>query len=104
VLTGSVVVIFGTVVLTGSVVVIFGTVVLTGSVVVIVGSAVVIRAGTADRPATAVLARKPRKRRGVSAAARFTTPEYPFGHKTIQLEGRRAPLSLCAPDDRLPCP
>ena len=60
---GTVVVIFGSVVLTGSVVVtvgtvvvIFGSVVLTGRVVVIVGSAVVmVRAGDADRPATAVL-------------------------------------------------
>jgi hypothetical protein len=95
VLTGSVVVIFGSVVLTGSVVVIFGSVVLTGSVVVIVGSAVVIRSGAADRPGTAVPARKPRRRRGVRAAARFTALEYPIGHITIQFEGKRPSEPLC---------
>jgi hypothetical protein len=95
VLTGSVVVTFGTVVLTGSVVVTFGTVVLTGSVVVIVGSAVVIRAGSADRPGTAVLARKPRRKRGVRAAARFTALEYPIGHITIQFERKRPTEPLC---------
>jgi hypothetical protein len=92
---GSVVVTFGTVVLTGSVVVTFGTVVLTGSVVVIVGSAVVIRAGSADRPGTAVLARKPRRKRGVRAAARFTALEYPIGHITIQFERKRPTEPLC---------
>jgi hypothetical protein len=80
---GSVVVTFGSVVVTvgsvvvifGSVVVIFGSDVLTGSVVVIVGSAVVIaRAGAADGPATAVLARKPRKRTTVKVAATLTAP------------------------------
>jgi hypothetical protein len=74
---GSVVVI-GSVVVTGSVVVIFGSVVLTGSVVVIVGSAIVIaRAGAGDGRATAVLARKPRKRRTVKVAATLTAPYYP---------------------------
>jgi hypothetical protein len=92
---GSVVVTFATVVLTGSVVVTLGTVVLTGSVVVIVGSAVVIRAGSADRPGTAVLARKPRRRRGVRAAARFTALEYPIGHITIQFERKRPSEPLC---------
>jgi hypothetical protein len=95
VLTGSVVVTFGTVVLTGSVVVTFGTVVLTGSVVVIVGSAVVIRAGSADHPGTAVPARKPRRRSGVRAAARFTALEYPIGHITIQFERERPTEPLC---------
>ena len=73
---GSVVVTFGSVVVTfGSVVVTFGSVVLTGSVVVIVGSAVVIaRAGAADGPGTAVLARKPRIRRTVKGAATLTAP------------------------------
>jgi hypothetical protein len=79
----------------GSVVVTFGTVVLTGSVVVIVGSAVVIRAGSADRPGTAVLARKPRRKRGVRAAARFTALEYPIGHITIQFERKRPTEPLC---------
>ena len=79
----------------GSVVVIFGSVVLTGSVVVIVGSAVVIRSGAADRPGTAVPARKPRRRRGVRAAARFTALEYPIGHITIQFEGKRPSEPLC---------
>jgi hypothetical protein len=97
VLTGSVVVTFGTVVPTGSVVVTFGTVVLTGSVVVIVGSAVVIRAGSADRPGTAVPARKPRRKRGVRAAARFTALEYPIGHITIQFE-RKLPSEPLCPD------
>jgi hypothetical protein len=100
VLTGSVVVIFGSVVLTGSVVVIFGSVVLTGSVVVIVGSAVVIRSGAADRPGTAVPARKPRRRRGVRAAARFTALEYPIGHITIQFE-RKGPLRGSLPRSRI---
>jgi hypothetical protein len=95
VLTGSVVVIFGTVVLTVSVVVIFGSVVLTGSVVVRVGSAVVIRSGAADRPGTAVPASKPRRRRGVRAAARFTALEYPIGHITIQFERKRPSEPLC---------
>jgi hypothetical protein len=84
VLTGSVVVTFGTVVvtlgtvvLTGSVVVTFGRVVLSGSVVVTFGSVVVIRAAAAERPGTALLATKPRRRRTVRAAARFTALEYP---------------------------
>jgi hypothetical protein len=72
VLMGSVVVTFGSVVLMGSVVVTFGSVVLTGSVLVIVGSAVVIRFRAADRPGTAVLATKPRRKSAVRAAARFT--------------------------------
>jgi hypothetical protein len=73
---GSVVVTFGSVVVTaGNVVVTFGSGVLTGSVVVIVGSADVIpRAGAAGGPGTAVLARKPRKRRTVKVAATLTTP------------------------------
>ena len=81
---GTVVVTFGTVVLTGSVVVTFGTVVvtfgtvvLTGSVVVIVGSTVVIRVAAADPPGTALPPTKPRRRRAVRAAARFTALEYP---------------------------
>ena len=77
VLMGSVVVTFGSVVLMGSVVVTFGSVVLTGSVLVIVGSAVVIRFRAADRPGTAVLATKPRRKSAVRAAARFTALEYP---------------------------
>ena len=73
---GSVVVTFGSVVVTaGNVVVTFGSGVLTGSVVVIVGSADVIpRAGAAGGPGTAVLARKPRKRRTVKVAATLTAP------------------------------
>jgi len=51
--------------------------VLTGSVLVIVGSAVVIRFRAADRPGTAVLATKPRRKSAVRAAARFTALEYP---------------------------
>jgi len=63
----------GTVVAIGSVVVIFGTVVLTGRVVVICGSVVVmVRLGGVDRPATAVLATKPSRRRTVSPAADLT--------------------------------
>jgi hypothetical protein len=70
---GTVVVTLGTVVLTGSVVVIVGSVVLTGSVVVIVGSAgLMVSAGAADLPATAVLATTPRRRQAVKAAARLT--------------------------------
>jgi hypothetical protein len=50
-----------------------GSVVLTGSVVEIGGSAVVIvSCNTAERPAMAVLATKPRRRRTMRAAARLT--------------------------------
>jgi hypothetical protein len=78
VVSGNVVVTFGIVVVIGSVVVGFGSVDVTGSVVEIGGSAVVIvTCGTAERPGTAMLVRKPSRRTTASAAARLTTRVLP---------------------------
>jgi pimeloyl-ACP methyl ester carboxylesterase len=90
---GSVVVTIGTVVLTGSVVVTFGSVVVTIGSVVLIGSVVVIggsvvgrvRAGTAERPSTAVLATKPKRSSVSRGAADLTTASCPIRRVIIPL-------------------
>src|SRR6476469_2215874 len=99
VVRGNVVVTFGTVVVIGSVVVGFGRVDVTGSVVEIGGSAVVIvTCGTAERPGTAMLVRKPSRRTTASAAARLTTRVLPKSrHHNPQGKRKPRPATDCAP-------